>query len=890
MIRNRNHSFLFALLAVLGGGLLTGCPTDGRRDSFGYLRTPVTFRMDPVAANHPFCLDADRRMPGMTEAQCLSASKFRLHWERPEDTTGFQAYRIYVDTTPPDSDLPWRDVFKESSLASFVLEGPARPSDSIIFVLADSGSAPELSRASPRIVALDTSGRLESTGRLVFAIVATYATGDAEGPPRITWVITEDRFPPYPMQPSFTPRARTMEVDWVRPGDPTSFFDPEADTGIVLAYYLRIVRSGKQYAGRPGTFDPTISSYLVGGVDRTDEVDSTHFVIAKNGVPGQSGAPGRLFRLPDSSRVQFRNSANPLDSLRVVISGLSPQDTVDLTLWAEDGAGNVLQTDTVASAYTRRFLTDTTQPTTPQLRVLDSTRNGFVYAFTASRDLVPSGGGLAPAPNPNANIEEYRITRRRISGPAAGAAELDSVFTVRAAQRDDTLFTDTVRYLAPGAGFRLVVRSVDSTGYVSEADSADVSTLETRFPGPDSAATCPPGFVAIPGGRFLFGDTGSASTADERPSVNRVVKPYCIEAYEHRDSSGAFVTSRTWQQAHDVCRDLSASMTPGDSTWLCTEAEWERACEGGAPDLPLLYGIQSEKSAPGNIRFACNIGTGDSLMAVDPALRDPNCISYEGAFDMADNLAEWVLDPVTLQASGEMAAYPATPDTIPRGAPHTPVTSESVRGFRGSHYLNPNQSPAVLLARARCSNRDYATQSRPQAYAGCIDPDGPQILITYNASKPPRCLPLPADISAADVDTVTTSRDSSVILILLHGKPEPVRDTLPFDTVYNAAGVKPVSAGLTRRTMAIVTFRNEETSQTVTDTLHAAELLGASPATLDAIFRREAAPPWSVVKNGSDYDIRYVYAHVRTRNVPAKSYYSNPALGFRCCSRPRPAP
>ena len=235
---------------------------------------------------------------------------------------------------------------------------------------------------------------------------------------------------------------------------------------------------------------------------------------------------------------------------------------------------------------------------------------------------------LAPSPQPNANILEYRITRRRIAGPGGGAAVVDTTLTVRAAQRNDTLFVDTVRYLSPGGTYRIYVKAVDSTGHVSAPDSITVTTTAAVFPGPDSSATCPPDFVAVPGGRFLFGDTGSVSADDEKTSgsaLSRVARSFCIEPYEHKDSTGAFAARKTWEQARDICADIAATLTPSDSTWLCTEAEWERACEGVSPDAPLTYGMQSERVSGASVRFSCNVGTGDSLMAISPSLRDPVC-------------------------------------------------------------------------------------------------------------------------------------------------------------------------------------------------------------------------------------------------------------------------
>lgn len=871
---------LQAAVLVAVAFLLAGCPTDGRRDALEYLRSPVTFRMDPVPADHPFCFDPAKRPDGIDEATCRATGKYRLRWERPEDTVGFREYRIYLDTTPPNSMLPWPQVRRDRSLASFVMEGTPPGTDSIIFMLSDTGAVPAfVERTTPRIQVLDTTGRRdEESGSLIFAIVTSYGEPGREGQPRYTWVITDDRFPPYPPQPEYTPAARTLRLDWARPRDPVSFFDPGADSGVILAYYVRIFRSGVLNANRPGNFDSVrVTEYRVGGVDRTAEVDSTHFTTYR-------GAPGRLFRLPDSSRVLHPDAAHPADSLRLVIAGLLPMDTVDVSFWAVDLAGNVKRED--SSGTVRIILTDTTQPTRPLLAIVDSARNGFIYSFTASRDLVETGSGLAPAPSPNANILEYRLTRTLVSGTGSGT-DLNKTWPVPANQRGNNVFLDTARYLPPGSTYRITVRAVDSTGHASETDTLLVSTLATRFPGADSALACPPGFVAVAGGRFLRGDTANlVSTPDEQPAIMLDAEPYCIEASEHRDASGAFATRVTWQQAHDICRDLSASMTPADSTWLCTEGEWERACEGAEPDVPLVYGMQSERLDPAGVRYTCNIGTGDSAMALDAALRDPACITYDGAYDMSGNLAEWVLDGHTLEPGTlTLAGYPETQDTVlRRGVPHTsPDAPGVVRGFRGSHYLNPNQSPSILLARARCSNRDYATQSRPQPFPGCVSAAGPQLVVTYNG-KPPRCLPLPDSIPAAQISQVSTARDSSQILILLQGQAQPVVYQMPPDTAY---AQRPAGAELSRRTLAVVSFVNSETSETIIDTLNALEILNASPENRHLIFQREAAPPWSVATSGGEPVITYLYAHVQTRNLPAKAYYSNRVLGFRCCARPR---
>jgi formylglycine-generating enzyme required for sulfatase activity len=840
--------------------LLAGCPTDGRRDSYDYLRSVVSFTIDPVAADHPFCQDSGKWPDGMTSLQeCQSARKYRLRWERPEDTVGFNEYRVYVDTTPPGAPgIPWSEVRKDRSLASFIMEGRPSAADSIIFILAAGNPSPPVrDRTAPQIVRLDTTGRLDADGKLVFGISTSYSGGGVTGQPRITWVITTDRFSPYPLQPAFAPKARSLNVTWTRPRDPTSFFDPGADSGIIARYVLRVRRLTEKRLSEQPPFNPTVT-YRIGGVDRGLEVTFTDTVF-KN-------FRERRFRLPDSQRVFNRLQPDFRDSIYLTMNDLAPQDTLDVSLWAVDAENNA--SDSLSA--TRIRLTDTTQPTTPDVQLVAGSlsRNGFVYTFTASRDRVEA---------PNANILEYRITRRRIGSGAGVITTVDSVFTVRDEDRLRETFTDTVRYLPPGATYRIYVQAIDSTGHASEIDSIvpDVSTPVATFPGADSLATCPPGFIPIPGGTFLLGDnTSAANPLDEQPAVLRAIKSYCIEPYEHRTglTSGPFQTRATWEQARDVC----AALNPGAGTHLCTEAEWERACEG-VESIPLVYGVQSERQDISQVRYTCNIGTNDSAMALTPELRDPQCLTYEGAFDLSGNLSEWVLD-----APGPYFGA----DTLVPGQPLRAPTATSARQVRGGNYLNSNLNPSLLLRGARCSNRDTVGQLRPRPYPGCVD-SIPRFAVVYGSRT--RCLPVPDSLrDRTEGMQIYPARDSTQLLILLPGQTAPITYVMPADTAYRT---KPSSAALTPKSLGVVTFVNTETSETLVDTLDASEMLRATDAGLTAIFAREAGPPWTV-RRGTDgkYEIRYLYASSRNLAGPARKFYSNKAIGFRCCSNPVPAP
>ena len=863
------------LLTLLGSGclLLWGCPTTPNSNNGDYLRSPITFRVDTLPALHPFCALG---LSPLSVDSCQATRKYTLRWERPEDTAGLVEYRIYLDTNPPNaSDKNWSQVRNDSTLANAIVPASGGLLDSLPFLFDNAGFHPvHLVKGERRIVGFDTSGRNDAKGQLVFAIIAIYRNG-AAGQPRYTYIVANDHFQPFPLQPVYTPYDRSVEISWNRPLDPTSFFDPEADTGVIRNYVVRIVRGGILSAVRTGDFAPGIH-YENGGADWSSRVQADSFTTFR-------GGKGWKFTLPDSLHVFNTLASDPRDSLRVILNGLTPRDTVDITLWAVDAAGNI--TDTSSSAVNRIILTDTTEPVAPMLRaLLGGGKNQIVYAFTASRDLVERDGSLVPADSPNANIMEYHVTRKLISGSSGGIASTNTILSMTAKNRRDTVFVDTVRYLPPGSVYRIFVQAMDSTGHLSQADSLDDSTITVSFEGTDSGATCPTGFVPIPAGKFMLGDTASTADGDEKPSgfspsKQRFMGSYCIETYEHQlgSNSGIFQNRITWQDAANACRDLS----PADSTHLCTEVEWERACEG-ADSLPLTYGFQSENANdPATLFSTCNIATGDSDMAKSQSLRNPTCLTREGVFDMPGNFAEWVLDPYS------STAYTKAGDTLYPGRGLTDPADSGTHVFRGSYYLNSHLSSASKLRSARCSNRDYPTQLRPQPFKGCVDSTQALIVLTYTG-KDPRCLPVPDSLKNLKITSVAPARDSTQILFFVDGVAQPVTYTLPFNVNYKNA--KPTAASFTPRSLAIVTFVNSQNGDLVVDTLDATEMIDTSDAGLSAIFNREAGPPWSALRVNNRYAIRFLYAYSQLHSISARRQYSNAAIGFRCCSLPRRPP
>jgi formylglycine-generating enzyme required for sulfatase activity len=605
--------------------------------------------------------------------------------------------------------------------------------------------------------------------------------------------------------------------------------------------------------------------------------------LLKNNLPD-----GVRFFLPDGHRSAKHVKPDATDSMYLEIEGLLPQDTLNFKLWAIDSAGNSNDT----SAENNNFrTTDLTQPSKPHLSSDSLQRNGFRVVWKASRDSVPGPeGSLGEASAANANIMEYHLTRVLVRAPGERATSLDRVDTLI----QDSLFAvkDTfrvaMRYLPPGATFRLSLFAVDSSGYPSQVDTLSVTTAKVVFADSDSALVCPPGFVPMPRGTFTLGSAPGSAGADPDEQHAKAVDmaPYCIEAYEHRDSTGQrFVSNVTYEQAEAICRSIGSK---DYDTRLCSEAEWERACEGPFAGVgALVHGIQSEGTDPSILQTSCNQATNDSAMAMSYALRNPVCLTTEGIYDMAGNLSEWVRDTY------DSLAYDSLPKENPLKMNHKSVLADhgdsSLHSLRGGNFIKPpSAQTAVVQNRARCSNRDYPAQIRPVFRKECKD-SVPRLVVIYGTGiNDHRCYPVDKKYLAA-TGLAPAQKADSIIFGFRPGVGQP--DTIPFarDSIFK--GRKPTSASFTTPALAVVTFeRVQSMSDTgavnaYPDTLDATELRDTTQAGLEKVFRREAANPgWRVRKENGRYAIKYLYAYTILGSKPARPYYSSRAIGFRCCS------
>ncbi|MDB5050442.1 MAG: putative lipoprotein [Fibrobacteres bacterium] len=860
------------------GAILFACTPTPDRTNFNYLRSPSFFRADTTGTNDSLCGEPSRFKD---KDACLASKKYQLTWSRPEDTTNLVGYRIYLDTIG-DGGKPWSYIRDHAELASIVVLSQA-PKDTLVFAFEGTGALVQdtLRHGIKRVFLIDSLHRSEDrSGKLVFGLVPVYGGDVTPGQPQFAYFKTTDKDPPDPFHPRVKPMAKEISVAWERPTDRVSFFDPSQDTGLIRGYRVSLTLQGRPSLERKLAFKPKVISYLIGEKDMTASVTDS---LNNDTLPTTI-----VFRLSDSSRSAKRSVPLPSDSLHLVIGNLKPQDTLQLFLYAIDSNGN--QNDTAMEKVTVHT-TDTTQPSKPVLSTDSTTHNGFVVKWVASRDSTQEGENRQAGPHANFNIQKYQLTRillRRPGERTTGLDRIDSTIVPVPADSSRDSFTVAMKFLPPGTAFRLSLTAVDNSGFESDTDTLTVATDSVRFAEGDSTMTCPAGFIPIPRAKFKIGDDSPAASIDETPSRVLTMGSFCIEPYEHRDStSKRFVSNVTFEQAEKICADIN----PDFGTGLCSEAEWERSCEGpGADSASLLHGIQSENKNASILQSSCNQATNDSAMAMSFELRNSVCLTTEGVYDMAGNLSEWVRDPYASNAYAGIKDSVMDPDFTFADTALTDSSAMFRKSIRGGNYLKTN-FPQLSTTQnlARCSNRDFAQQVRPQFRDECKNADSVKIAIIYGPGlEGHRCMALDPSLELGKItDIIPSLKDSSELLAFISGQSEPqhIKIVLP-DTVFQ--GKRPVSARLTTRSLAVVTFENVAVpTRVIKDTLDANEMKDTSQSSLEKIFKREAGnSQWFVQKDQTGkFIVQYLYAYSVLGTKPARDFYSSRAIGFRCCSR-----
>lgn len=255
--------------------------------------------------------------------------------------------------------------------------------------------------------------------------------------------------------------------------------------------------------------------------------------------------------------------------------------------------------------------------------------------------------------------------------------------------------------LSPSDSFRLAVVARDRSGNPA-TDTLVLSGLAISTSG-----------ITCPSGRSLVAVRGETSAQD-----------YCIERYEHV-VSGATVSEVSWAEAATICK-----ASGGD---LCSESQWQRACET-APDTSRIYPFGAveaglELDTLGWLESACGLGGGpaDSSLARDTSLRDPRCISAWGVRDLPGQLAEWTRD-VWHSRSDTLKPSQRDPWSGAYLGPSDYTGKPDVGVLRGGSWLDIGNL-AVRKNLARCRGRTYPATSAidtllNKSIGPVPDPDG----------------------------------------------------------------------------------------------------------------------------------------------------------------------
>ncbi|MBF0430822.1 MAG: hypothetical protein HQK83_06055 [Fibrobacteria bacterium] len=704
-----------------------------------------------------------------------------------------------------------------------------------------------------------------------FALVCDYHDV-SDGLPRFTSLPIFDNLKPWPLQIKQDEFDSTMFLSWYRPKDPTSFFYPEKDTGIIKAYgfILQDQKRKEDSLFRKLNTEELTLVYTINGTSTTySDGGSSQLSELINAKDDSSETATIEFRLPDGRRFQNDKDSNYVS---ITLSGLIPEQKYLFQLFAIDSSENKAVSDAEKNTI---IMTDTTKPAPitgldsipPEIH--NSNKNSYAYVWDATHDTRVENA------ESNDNIKEYRMSRI-YGSDMDNPATLDTIhysiqpFEGRQAQKEiQTIFvwndsTKTYRvdffFLPPGTFHKGFLWAVDSSGYRSDTVSFSFAILK------DNSA-CPPNFVHI--------DT---SKTDDQG--------FCIERLEHQDSTGQFVTDVTIDEARIGCQLLEDSLT--GSVHLCTEEEWMRSCQGDISAFKHSYGIQSivEDSAFLDVNSdtlstlrQCNHAAHDKEMAFDDELRDDQCTTNEGVFDLTGNLSEWV-------------------EAVQAGS-----SAPSKLLFKGGNYLAPSNEFINFASYDVCVNNSAPYQKRPDYDSNCISPMRMAGVIYGNASGQDSaqvCFSRDKAVIAASFN-----EDSTVLILTFDGGDDEriivkkeINDSVsikPSKVLYSDSAVYLVSAfvpdtlsGLDSLTFSFSSLSGSD--NVIMDTLSYSLFLYSdvpleleTDMSLHPILKREVNDRWLIVPLQKLFGFDKLGVNPATARKPAKQYYSHETIGFRCC-------
>ncbi|HSQ42386.1 MAG TPA: hypothetical protein VLM37_08925 [Fibrobacteraceae bacterium] len=659
-------------VAVCMAALLFSCSSDSSGDEYSFERS---------------IQDA------VIEKTCLtdtveSGECYLLIWRQPLETSNLVRYHIWLDTNVVSED----DVTPPSgATSSSSIQVDFVDRDGIYYDTLDLTSYMETYVGKQDSVQIALWGEYDDDG-ILGRIVRTF-------------VVLGDNIDPARVQYSDSATHNSLAISWTRPIDQVDYYHADSLDGPIVGYNI-------YFWGDDGQDMSNVSlSLTLGGVDAQERL------VLDSRWRDSAGTLQIVSVSSDYSELHcaiidgngFRGDS--LDDFVLTISGLQQESAYELTIVAYDSAGNTSESETEVLETT-----DSIPPLAPPafwtradtndgLVRLDSNRL-FLYWLRAVDPLQLHSGIYFAADSlfiPSdcvektcyRQLESYEV--QMWDGEEwAAIVDADDVSKTTNAVDDDARWTlsgdsmavdeegiytgDTVRWMVPGDTVMLRVRSVDSSGAVSDWFT---DTLHLSW-GKLASVSCPEGFVPV------ARRTGADTTYGRN---------FCIERFEHMDTDTSFDRNELYVDTRSSCQAMSDDSFDVD---LCPMDDWYSACLSGG----VSYGVIEESSfnASTFIYSTCNQGTGDSSSAFSLASRNRNCVSTDGVRDLPGQLQEWVWGIDTTMDTTidkNVTPYDTTIDT----------TIDTTGFLKGSSYVSFETDELSDLA--KCTAKGTPMRYRP---------------------------------------------------------------------------------------------------------------------------------------------------------------------------------
>ena len=455
------------------------------------------------------------------------------------------------------------------------------------------------------------------------AIWAKYSSND-QGVVQHLYAHFGDDVPPAIVSFRDSASANAIWIDWIRPVDQRDFYFPDLMDGPIAGYNVTI-----KAETTPSTEDIRyISLYTSVAENPISSINFRRFqIFNKDGrevkLVSVSNNDPRVLRFAIIDGKGFANDNMLENEWRMVITGLRPEHTYNVTMVAYDSSGNssaeesrnIRTTDAIPPTIANEFWSYTDPE--DGLYSLDSNR--LILFWPRSLDPLPNGGYREVR---GYSIEQLNNGVWQPIPPRISAikTDLNRFRLENGAMAEDPsgeFVNDTLRWILPGETITLRIRAIDSSGHYSVAwiETINVSRGEL------GKTNCPENFSPV---------------CMERSEDNICNKVFCMEKLQHAEGNN-FKRNILYIEAKKACEALSFN--------LCTEEEWNAACNSGGSD----YGIIEEKDengifSPNEFLFQyCGVGTADPLSANNVDKRNKICASQDGIRDLPGHLQEWVI-------------------------------------------------------------------------------------------------------------------------------------------------------------------------------------------------------------------------------------------------------